>query len=135
MKFDHLEALFHQDNDTTYIINFWATWCMPCVKELPHFEELNEKYSQEKVRMILVSLDFADQLNSRLAPFVEKKGIDSEVILLDDPDANSWIPKVDRNWSGALPATYIYKKEKVKFHEGSLSEKELNKLFEGVFNS
>jgi len=135
VNFTDLEPAFHFQNDTTYIINFWATWCVPCVRELPHFEELNATYSTEKVKMILVSLDFSDQLDKRLIPFIEKKGLEAEVVLLDDPDANSWIPKVDKNWSGAIPATYIYKGNKSLFHEGSLDKESLNKMFLSMFKS
>ncbi|MEL6356336.1 MAG: thioredoxin domain-containing protein, partial [Bacteroidota bacterium] len=57
-NFDAIEPLFNQQNDTTYIVNFWATWCKPCVEELPHFQELNEKYAGQPLRIVLVSLDF-----------------------------------------------------------------------------
>ncbi len=57
-KFEDFEYLLEKDNDTTYVINFWATWCLPCVKELPEFEEINQHFKDKKFKMILVSLDF-----------------------------------------------------------------------------
>lgn len=122
-----LEYFLKKDNDTTYVINFWATWCVPCVEELPSFEKLNSSYKDQKVKVILVSLDMSKQVESRLIPFIQKKKLQSKVVLLNDPDANAWIGKVDQSWSGAIPATIIYKKQDRKFYERSFSYEELEK--------
>lgn len=124
-NYDGLESYLNQKNDTLYVINFWATWCVPCVKELPHFEKLNQKYKNSKFKMILVSLDFPKMIESRVIPFIKQKKLKAEVIVLNDPDANSWIEKVAKEWSGAIPATVIYKNEKRKFYEQSFTEEEL----------
>lgn len=123
--FDRLEPYLNQKNDTLYVINFWATWCVPCIKELPHFEKLNQKYKGEKFKTILVSLDFPKMIESRLFPFIQKNKLQAEVVLLNDPDANSWIEKVAKEWTGAIPATIIYKNEKRTFYEQSFTEEEL----------
>ena len=114
-KFSELEPIFHFDNDTTYVINFWATWCKPCIVELPYFESLHEKYRSEKVRVVLVSLDFPSKIESKLVPYVEKKGLQSTVVALLDGKFNDWIDKVSPEWSGAIPVTYIYKGGTHKF--------------------
>lgn len=121
------EALLHKDNDSTYIVNFWATWCKPCVKEMPYFEKIAETYAEDKVKVIFVSLDFPDRLGTQVVPFIEKNNIRSEVVLLDDDDANSWIPKVSTKWQGAIPATVIYTKDKRAFFERSFTYEELEK--------
>ncbi|NMH87896.1 TlpA disulfide reductase family protein [Flavivirga algicola] len=115
------EKFLKKKDDKIYVINFWATWCKPCVKELPYFEKLNEQYSDKNVEVILVSLDFPHLYESKLKPFIKKKNLKSKVIALDDADMNSWIPKVDEDWSGAIPATLIYKNEASKFFEGSFT--------------
>ncbi|MDR6967804.1 thiol-disulfide isomerase/thioredoxin [Flavobacterium arsenatis] len=125
--YNSLEYFLKKDNDTTYVINFWATWCVPCVEELPSFEKLNAEYRDKKVKVILVSLDISKQIESRLIPFMQKKKLQSKVVLLNDPDANAWIEKVDKNWSGAIPATIIYKKQNRKFYERSFTYEELEK--------
>jgi len=130
LSFNDFEPHLHFLNDTTYLVNFWATWCTPCVDELPAFERIRKEYERKNVKVLLVSLDFPRQLDSRLVPFLEKHGIGSEVVLLDDPDANKWIDKVDPEWSGAIPATLIYNKSSREFHEGSFTYDELKKKVE-----
>jgi thiol-disulfide isomerase/thioredoxin len=128
LSFDDFEPHLHYKNDTTYLVNFWASWCNPCVKELPAFERIGKEYSEKKVRVILVSLDFPNQVESRLVPFIEKNGLQSDILVLNDPDANKWINKVDPQWSGSIPATLVYKGENRTFHEGVYSYEELKKI-------
>jgi len=83
-KYDELEAyLKNKDDSKTYVINFWATWCAPCVKELPYFESLNANYTNKNVEVILVSLDFPKQIETKLIPFLKKKALKSEVVVLN----------------------------------------------------
>lgn len=123
--FDGFEPFLSKKDDKTYVINFWATWCAPCVKELPYFEELNTKYGNDDVEVLLVSLDFPKQYEKKLIPFINKRKLESKVIALDDPKMNDWIPKIDEDWSGAIPATIIYNKEKSQFYERSFTFEEL----------
>ena len=124
-NFNEIEPIFHYQNDTTYVINFWAMWCKPCVEELPHFETIRKNYSDKKVKVILVSLDFGKNVEERLAKFRAKKKISSEIMILDDPDADSWIGKVDEKWDGAIPLTLIYHKKKRDVFSGQVSYEEL----------
>lgn len=126
--FKGLEPLLNRQNDTTYVVNFWATWCIPCVKEIPYFQQIHDEFSGKKVKVILVSLDFLKHLDSRLKPFIEKYKLTPEVILLNDPDANSWINKVSPEWSGALPATIIYNHSFRSFYEKSFTFEELQTI-------
>ena len=123
--FDKLEYFLNKKNDTTYVVNFWATWCVPCVQELPHFEKLTAAYKDKKVKVLLVSLDMHKMVESKLIPFIKDKNLQSDVVLLRDPDANSWIGKVDKSWSGAIPATVIYTKDKRQFYERAFTYEEL----------
>lgn len=131
-NFDNFESLLHVDDGKIRVINFWATWCKPCVRELPYFELINDRYSAKNVEVILVSLDLPTQTETKLIPFLKKQRIRSQVILLDDPNANQWIPKVHEDWSGSIPATIIYKGNSSNFYERSFTyhdlEKELKKM-------
>jgi thiol-disulfide isomerase/thioredoxin len=124
--FERLEPLLHKDDGTTYVINFWATWCTPCLEELPYFEQVGAEQKDNNVKVILVSLDLPHMWKSRLEPYVEKKGIQSEVVILDDPKQNEWIPKVAEDWGGGIPATLIYNKDKRTFYERGFTYEELN---------
>lgn len=119
--FKGLETYIKPQSDTIYVVNFWATWCTPCIEELPHFEKLNANFKDKKVKVILVSLDMSKQVLTRLIPFVVKNKIQSEVVLLHDVDADAWINKVNPSWSGALPATLIYNAGKRNFFEQSFT--------------
>ena len=119
------QEFLQQIDDETYVINFWATWCKPCIKELPAFEQLHSTYEDKKVKVILVSLDFPEKLETHVVPFVKKYKLASHVILLDEPDGNSWIPKVSEEWSGAIPATLMVKNGMAKFYERPFTYEEL----------
>ena len=122
---DTLEALIHNMNDTTYVVNFWATWCSPCVKEIGYFEELHMQFVSANVKVILVSLDFPNQIDRRVIPFLKEKDITAEVLLMTDLDYNSWIDRIDPSWTGAIPATLIYNRKERMFLEKEVSQDEL----------
>ncbi len=124
-NFKQFEEKLTTKSDSVYVINFWATWCAPCVKELPYFESVGTKFKNQKVKVLLVSLDMNKQVESNLLPFIKRKKLQSEVIHLHEPDANAWISKVDPEWSGALPATVIYSTSGRNFYERSFTEAEL----------
>ena len=126
--YDGLSPYLQKSNDTTYLINFWATWCKPCVEEMPAFMKINEEFDEKPFKILLVSLDFPGQIESRLIPFIQENEIDAEVIVLDDAASNQWIPKVNEKWSGSLPGTLIYNSEKREFYEKKLRYKELKSI-------
>lgn len=107
VKADDLLRRFENGKDTIFVVNFWATWCAPCVKELPYFETLNKEFSSKGVKVLLVSLDFRKDYSTRLPNFIQQKGIESEVLFLDEKDANEWVPKFSEKWSGVIPATWV----------------------------
>jgi thiol-disulfide isomerase/thioredoxin len=130
LTFEEFEPMLHPESDTVYVINFWATWCKPCIKELPDFEKLNETHQNKPVKVLLVSLDFPSKHESELIPFVRKHDLRSQVIHLNDPDANKWIDKVSPFWSGSIPATLVVKRTSTEFHEKTLNYEELKSIVE-----
>ncbi|ABG59241.1 thioredoxin-like protein [Cytophaga hutchinsonii ATCC 33406] len=116
----------HPENDTLYIVNFWATWCGPCVAELPYFELAAKENADQKVKILLISLDFISE-KAKVEAFIKKKNILNQVYLFNAGDPNKWINQIDTSWDGAIPATVFYKAgKKVFFHEGDLTQTELN---------
>ena len=125
VDFDGLYSKIDLSVDKTYVINFWATWCSPCVKELPHFEEVNKQSKDNNTEVILVSLDFPSQIESKLKPYLKKNKIKSRVILLDDSKMSSWIPKVSEQWDGGIPATLIVNSSNYNFYPKPFEKEEL----------
>lgn len=133
-SFDEFSHWLEKETDSLYIVNFWATWCAPCVKEIPDFEKIYETYKDQKVKLLFVSLDFPNQLESRVIPFIERMGMKAQVVLLDDVRANRWIPLVDESWSGAIPATLIYNREFREFYAREFNFDELEEIIKPLLN-
>jgi thiol-disulfide isomerase/thioredoxin len=120
VTFSQLESRLKSNSDSVLVVNFWASWCIPCRKELPEFIRIDHDFQKEPVKIILVSLDFINQMD-QLKKFITQNSVTPEVIVLNAPDANNWINKIDESWSGSLPATIIIKKNHKKFMEGELN--------------
>lgn len=135
VKFDALEKILKSKSDEIQVINFWATWCAPCIKELPLLEKLNSREDLD-AEITLINLDYADKID-KVNAFMKRKNIQSNVLLLDEIDYNSWIDKVDKTWTGAIPATLIInpKTGQRKFIEKELKEGELETLIATVSRS
>lgn len=133
-SFKDFEPLLHQSDEKTYVVNFWATWCKPCIAEMPYFERIHAEQKDNNVEVLLVSLDMPGMWKSRLEPFVEEKGMKSKVVILDDPKQNEWIPKVSEDWGGGIPATLIYNKDKRTFYEKGFTYEELNEALATFLN-
>ncbi|HEV8513832.1 MAG TPA: TlpA disulfide reductase family protein [Cyclobacteriaceae bacterium] len=132
VKLPELQKLIQQPGPVK-VINFWATWCAPCVKEMPLFEKLNQEDKNSKV--ILVSMDYdLDPDPAKVKKFIERKKILSQVVILAEENPNDWIEKIDKSWSGALPSTLVVNPNsgKRKFIQGELKEGDLEKLIQEV---
>jgi thiol-disulfide isomerase/thioredoxin len=125
LKLDDLDKRIANGKDTTYVINFWATWCSPCVAELPNFEKLRLVNLKKPVKVLLLSLDFKSKLQKEVIPFVEKNKINAEVFLLNESDQQQYIERIDKKWSGAIPATLFINKNTRRFYEKEFTETEL----------
>lgn len=126
VKFDELNKLINKNSKETKIVHFWATWCKPCIEELPVITNYSNQNSG--VELILVSLDFKKDLG-KLKAYLIKNGIKSKVLLLDEPDYDSWIDKISIKWSGALPGTLLVntQKNKKEFYEKSFTKNDFEK--------
>lgn len=130
VNFEQLQPLLEKQNDTTYIINFWATWCAPCIKEMPAFQKIHDEYIDQKIKVILVSLDFEREINNKLKPYLKKQNITPEVIVLSDPASDIWINKVDSKWTGSIPATLVYNRIKRFFIERELTYDDIENILD-----
>lgn len=129
---DQLEQRLVSGKDTVYIINFWATWCAPCIEELPYFERFSTAKKQEPVKVLLISLDFKSKLESAVKPFVKKMNLLNEVYLLNEKSQQTYIDRIHKSWSGAIPATLVInpKRQLRKLVEKELTYQELLTLYQ-----
>ncbi len=128
-----LQKKIHEPAGPIKVINFWATWCAPCVKELPFFEKLN--HENKNVQVLLVSMDYdLDPNPEKVKRFIERKNLQSKVVILAEENPNEWIEKIDKNWTGALPSTLVINPSsgKRKMVQGELKEGELEKLINDI---
>jgi thiol-disulfide isomerase/thioredoxin len=135
IKLKDLEKILTTKTERIQVINFWATWCAPCVKEIPLFEKL--KTDNSNVDITLVSMDFdLDPDPAKVERFVTRKNLKNKVVILAETDPNSWIDKIDKNWGGALPATLVVNTQtgKRKLVQKELHEGDLEKLITEVTN-
>lgn len=131
LSIDELETRLSQGKDTVYVVNFWATWCGPCIEELPHFEKLQQTYKKQPVKVLLISTDFKSKLETSVKPFVKKHKLQNEVFLLNEKNQQVYIDRISKDWSGALPATLIInrKKQLRKLYEKEFTYKELEQTY------
>ncbi len=133
IKLPALQQIIQADSDQVKVINFWATWCAPCIKELPLFQQLHEDRDDVKVTLVSMDLDL-DPNPDKVYKFIARKKISAEVVILDEQNPNAWIDQIEKEWSGALPATIVInsKTGKKKFIERELHDGELEKLILAV---
>lgn len=126
VNFEEIETRLKSNSDTTFVINFWATWCKPCVEEMPDFQRLSSETKLQKIKFIFVSLDFVNELD-KVKEFIKNKEIKEETLLLKTPDQNSWIDKISKTWLGSIPATLLINNSlmKQKFIEKQLDYQQL----------
>ncbi|WP_020532310.1 TlpA disulfide reductase family protein [Flexithrix dorotheae] len=125
---EDLDGMLSNQEDKWQVINFWATWCAPCIKEMPYFEKANQEYQDKNVEFTFVSIDFPQLLEKKVKPFVAKKGLKTKVVLLDPEGDDSWISHLNKNWDGSIPITIIFNnaKKKSKFIPNGITYEELD---------
>ncbi len=127
LKFDALKQCIYNNSDTVYVVNFFASWCKPCIQEIPEFVKFASAIKNSKTKLVFVSLDSKND-QEKLLKIIQQYSLQN-VYLLDETNANNWINKINKHWSGTIPATLIIKKGKhKKFFANVISYKTLFKL-------
>lgn len=93
------------------LFNFWATWCEPCKEEFPDLIKLNNEYGEKNLKLILVSLDFKEDIESKLLPFLKSNNVDFVTYYLSSSNPDSIMNYFDKKWDGGIPATFIFDRE------------------------
>lgn len=116
-------------SDSVLVINFWATFCKPCKEEIPYFETIVNKYKDQKVKLLLVSLDLPDFYPKKIQDFVSKNNYTPQIVWLNEANADYFCPKVDKAWMGGIPSTLLVnpKTGYRKFFEQQMKPEEFEK--------
>lgn len=135
-KMNDVVKSYSAPNDTTYVVNFWATFCKPCNEEIPDFIRLAEKYKKQRVKLLLVSLDLPSYVAVRLPAFIKKNNYKTNHVWLNETDADIFCPMIDLKWSGAIPATIIVNNKTgyKKFTEDQISPEDFEKYLNEAIN-
>jgi thiol-disulfide isomerase/thioredoxin len=104
-----LELILEEGKGSAILINVWATWCEPCREEFPDLVKLSDQY-KKNIRFIGISADDIDDLSSKVIPFLKKQNAQFENYLIKVSEPEDFIDVLDSDWSGAIPATFIYDK-------------------------
>ena len=112
-----------KNNDTLYITNFWATWCPPCIKEIPHFREKMAELKSQPVKFTFISLDPKEDWDTKVKQFAEENGLSENVVLLDGSSLNpAFFPANFKQWDGgSIPFTFMRKGDKTDETVGMMS--------------
>jgi len=115
-----------KEADKPLIINFWASFCKPCIEEIPYFQRMVKKFEKEGVELLLVSLDLKEDY-PKIKTFATKYKFTSSIVYLNETNADLFCPKIDEKWSGAIPASLFVNNKTGyrKFFEEQVSEKKL----------
>lgn len=132
VQLPELQRRLARPTDTTYVVNFWATWCGPCVQEWPYFDMLTTTCAGQKVNVLLVSLDYAAQLDNKVLPFVRKHALQSEVLLLNETNPNTYLTQIAPAWTGSRPFTLLLHnaRHQRRLFEQGLSAEQLQRQLE-----
>lgn len=113
-------------------LNLWATWCVPCREELPSIVKLASEIKD--VEFVGISVDFPDEIDSKILPFLKSNNVEFKNYVNGFSGDEELINALDKNWNGALPATFIYdtKGNKKIFLSGGKSYDEFKKEIEVI---
>lgn len=121
-------------SDSIYFFNFWATWCRPCIDEIPDMEKFAAKYANQKVKLVFINVDFPQQFRSKVVPFVAQQRLKSPVWMLNPQGlrTSQWLSKIETNWQGSIPATLIVAPAQSfrRFYEQPLTIREMEMILE-----
>ena len=132
---DLKSAIKNADKPT--IFNFWATFCLPCIEEVPYFQQLVKKYDSAGVRLVFISVDPSENYPQKLKSTTAKYDFKYPVKFLDETDADLFCPAVDKTWSGAIPASLFVNNKTGyhKFFEEQLTQAQLEKEIKAMLTT
>ncbi len=120
-------------NGKPLLINFWATWCVPCTEEFPLLVELDNEY-KGRIDFITISLDDLAEIKRDVPKFLSSQKAYMPAYLLHTRDENAVIGAISKNWTGGLPFSILYSPEGSALYEkqGLLKAEIIKPLIDGA---
>ena len=133
-KIEDVVKSYTKNNDTVYVVNFWATFCKPCIAEIPDFIRIVKQYEKQKVKLVLVSLDLPAYYPAKIAAFVKKNNYTAKIAWLNETNADHFCPMIDKSWSGSIPSTIVVNNKTGyrKFTEGEMNAAEFEAMIKAA---
>jgi len=103
-----LRGIVDESRGKVVLVNFWATWCKPCIEEFPDLLKLRKEYGEEKFRLVFVTIDEPKKADREVRAFLRKMGVEFDTYIKNVKNDEAFINSVDSHWGGAIPATFIY---------------------------
>lgn len=118
-----------KESKSPLIVNFWATFCVPCIQEMPYFQDLVQQYKSKNVSLLFVSLDLKEAYPTKVNEMAKKLKLAYPVVWLNETNADYFCPKIDTSWSGGMPSSLFVNNSTGyhKFFEDQLSKEKLDK--------
>jgi len=135
IKITELEETI-KESKTHLIVNFWATFCVPCLQEIPYFQEITNQYKSKNVSLIFVSLDMKEAYPVKVNDMAKKLKLVYPVVWLNETNADYFCPKVDTSWTGGMPSSLFVNNATGyhKFFEEPLSKEKLESEIHGMLS-
>lgn len=134
LSFDQMTTYLDQHKGKPLLINFWATWCDPCVEELPDLIKLYKNHHKDNLQMVGFSVDFPEDINTKVKPFVKSHKIPYPIYVANPDDQDALINHFSKDWSGAVPATFLYDSngKLLKMKTGKMTSSEMEEFIKPV---
>lgn len=112
-----IEKIKEENKGNVLLINFWATWCKPCTEEFPGLVKLYNNYKDNNFKLIFISLDFKEEVETKLKPFLSNNKVGFVTYYLSTKNSDDIMNYFDKKWDGGIPATFIFNKSGVLVNE------------------
>ena len=110
---NQIDSLKSSYDGNVILVNFWASWCKPCVEEFPDLLKLRNDFSGKGLKIVFISLDFPEDINTKLIPFLKKNNVDFTTFQCNFKNTEDLMDYFDKKWDGAIPATFIFDRKGV----------------------
>ena len=136
VKITELEKII-KESTRPLVVNFWATWCRPCIEEIPWFQRVVSSHQADSVELILVSVDYREEYPAGIENTAAKRNFTATIYWLNETNADYFCPRVDPKWSGAVPATLFVNNKTGyrKFMEEQVSREKLDNEIKAILQT